>query len=70
MNHLKAETEKLTILSALEGAFDSECLDEARRHLTTALAGTKRLAKAGLLTQDIEHAVNETFCALRPRGWV
>jgi hypothetical protein len=70
MNQLKAETEKLTILASLEGAFDAQCVDEAKRHLGTALAATKRLAKARLLTEDIELAVNETFAALRPRGWI
>ena len=70
MNSLKAETEKLTILAALESAFDSDTPAAARCCLQTALAATKRLAKAGRLTQDTELAVNEACAALRTRGWV
>jgi hypothetical protein len=65
----RAETLSLTVLEALDQAFESETAASARCCLETALAAAKQLVALGGVDSALLEALNETRVALMARGW-
>lgn len=61
---------RLQMNSALEQAFDAGTVAAARCCLETALVCCRALAADGALLCDDRLTINETFAALRSRGWL
>lgn len=65
----RIETLNLTVLEALDQAFESETVAAAKCCLETALSAAQELARIGGATEELGMAVNETRVALMARGW-
>jgi hypothetical protein len=68
-NAARAETLSLTVLEALDQAFESQNVAAARCCLETALSAAQELARIGGATEELGMALNETRVALMSRGW-
>jgi hypothetical protein len=68
-NKTRIETLNLTVLEALDQAFESDNVAAAKCCLETALSAAKELARIGGATDELGLALNETRVALMARGW-
>jgi len=69
-NAARIQTLHTAALTALDNAFASETVGEARTWLGHSLAAVQELARIGGINPALPEAVNETRVALMARGWV